>query len=95
MDINFKYSLRSKKKMIPLDEITIRDEFSSHPPSMEKILDKAVKMACDGEIDPIIVDDNYELIDGYTTYLIYKTRGVLRSEVFVISTVVSDTIVGF
>lgn len=93
MEIKFKYSLRSKKKMMKLDEITIPVEFSDHQPSTDKIIDKAVKMAYDGEIDPIIVDEQGVLIDGYTTYLIYKSRGVLRTETFVITTVVTDTIV--
>lgn len=57
----------SRKKF---DEIIISESFKRHPPKGKKVDFKMRNYLDGGKLDPIIVDENMMLIDGYCTYLI-------------------------
>lgn len=51
-------------------KITISEDFLKHPPKYGKMQNKIDTYELFGKLDPIIVDENMVLIDGYCTYLI-------------------------
>lgn len=51
-----------------LNKIVISKAFEAHPPKEEKYRKKLRKK----KLDPIIVDENFVLVDGYCSYLIVK-----------------------
>lgn len=52
------------------------------PPNPKKYSSKLNMYKMNGEIDPIILDDNMTLVDGYITYLIYKDCGATVVDIF-------------
>lgn len=54
------------------DEIVISKAFRQTPPRPEKLQGKTYAFFVRYKLDPIIVDKNYILIDGYCAYLIAK-----------------------
>jgi hypothetical protein len=60
----------NKEYWIPIDEIKIKEEFLSHSPNYYKYKKKEKTFIKYGELGKIVVDRNYELIDGYCSYLI-------------------------
>ena len=65
-----------KEYWIPLGEIKIKEEFFATPPKNWKYERKLRNFIKTGELSPIIIDRNYELVDGYCSYLIYKRFNV-------------------
>ena len=60
-----------------LSNIKIQDSFKKNPSKWTKMLDKQAFYIEHGIFEqPIIVDKNNYLIDGYTTYLIAKELGI-------------------
>lgn len=60
-----------------LSNIKIQDSFKRNPPKYEKILEKiAYYNTYQNFEQPIVVDKDNMLIDGYTTYLIAKKLGM-------------------
>ena len=70
--MNLKLCLCSKKKIISIDDIIIPKCFSV--PKLLKILSHYHNYVNNSEsIDPIIIDQDNVLIDGYISWLIFKT----------------------
>lgn len=60
-----------------LSNIKIQDSFKRNPPKHEKILEKiAYYNTYQNFEQPIVVDKDNVLIDGYTTYIIAKGLGM-------------------
>lgn len=72
-----------------LNKIVISKAFEAHPPKKEKYNKKLLDFIRYKKLDPIIVDENFVLDDGYCTYLmatgefentckpkIYKAKGL-------------------
>lgn len=72
---NYKCKRLSKRYF---DDIIISDAFKNHPPKPEKYRRKEADFIKRGKLDPIIVDENYILADGYCTYLISDLFGYRR-----------------
>lgn len=56
--------------------IKIPNRFIEHPPKPEKVIDKMLKFSRESELEDIIVDENFYLLDGYCSYLIAQQVGV-------------------
>lgn len=64
----FRFIKRSPKK---IDKIIISPNFSLHPPKSDKLIRKTYDYILNNaKLDPIIVDKNWRLLDGYCSYLI-------------------------
>ena len=81
MDITVK--LFSNKKKIPINSIGIPANFGT--PNTNKILEHHKCYLETGVYDPIIVDEDNTLIDGYTTLLIFNSLGMTDVPVYKIS----------
>ena len=77
-----KYNKEFKCKRVSkihFDDIRISKPFERHPPKQDKLIWKAIQFGNHHKLSPIVVDENYTLVDGYCTYLIakgYKYRGI-------------------
>ena len=67
--------LESRKKSLKIDSIIIPVLFQITPPNLDKILMHHQDYVNNSYLDPIIVDANNVLIDGYISYLIHKNYG--------------------
>ena len=56
-------------------KIKISPDFVLCPPNPEKINSKMLTFFRECYLEPIIVDENYFLVDGYCSYLIAKQVG--------------------
>lgn len=56
-------------------QIKIPPDFVLSPPNPEKIISKMLTFSRECYLEPIIVDENYFLVDGYCSYLIAKQVG--------------------
>lgn len=54
------------------DKIEISGAFEAHPSKKEKYHTKLINYIATKKLDPIIVDENNMLVDGYCSYLIAK-----------------------
>lgn len=57
-------------------KITIPQNFIDNPPKPEKIIDKMLRFSRESELENILVDENFVLLDGYCSYLIAQQVGV-------------------
>ena len=73
MNINIK--VRSTKKLMKLGDIKVPDRFTSTPPKLDKVLLHHQDYISNRCLDPIIVDADNTIIDGYISYLIHKNYG--------------------
>lgn len=67
---------------IPLNNIEINYEFQLKSPRYSKFRSKEKNFLKDGSIGKIILNHNFELADGYCSYLIYKKHGVNKVPVY-------------
>lgn len=51
-------------------DIIISEAFTSHPPRPKKMEDKRIEFLIFKKMSPIIVDENYILVDGFCSYII-------------------------
>ena len=56
-------------------KIIIPQNFLEHPPKPEKIIDKMLRFNRESELENILVDENFVLLDGYCSYLIAQQVG--------------------
>jgi hypothetical protein len=56
--------------------IKIPKAFRDNPPTPTKIIDKMLRFSRESELDDILVDENFVLLDGYCSYLIAQQVGV-------------------
>lgn len=72
----------NKEYWIPINEIKIREEFLTTPPNYRKFRKKENTFIKYGELGKIVIDRNYELIDGYCSYLICKKYDIGKAPVW-------------
>ncbi len=60
------------------DKIEISGAFKRCPPKEEKFERKLFEFEVSGKLDPMIVDENNVLVDGYCSYLIAKQNKAAR-----------------
>ena len=60
------------------DKIEISGAFKRCPPKKEKYHTKLINYIATKKLDPIIVDENNVLVDGYCSYLIAKQNMAAR-----------------
>ena len=58
-----------------ITKIKVPSEFVENPPKPEKIISKTAKFFETGELEKIYVDEGFNLLDGYCSYLIATTLG--------------------
>lgn len=85
----------NRTKTIRLSSIKISQDFINHMPSSMKLMDKYDytknqlrinrKYNTNSNIfqSPIILDKKYNLVDGYTSYLIAKMFGIKKVDVVI------------
>lgn len=78
-DIDYKSNV---EYWIPINEIKIKEEFLATPPNYYKYRMKFNRFVNRGELSPIIIDRNFEIIDGYISYLILKSFDVGKVPVY-------------
>ena len=69
-----------KVKMINMGKgnfknIKIPRSFSENPPKADKLIHKTLVFARESELEDILVDEDFNLVDGYCSYLIAKEVG--------------------
>lgn len=58
------------------NKIKIMQNFIDNPPNPEKLIDKMLRFSRESELDDIIVNEDFYLVDGYCSYLIAQQVGV-------------------
>jgi hypothetical protein len=57
------------------ENIKIPQRFIDYPPNPEKLIHKVLVFSRESELDDILVDENFYLVDGYCSYLIAQQVG--------------------
>lgn len=80
MEIKMNLRMRSRKVNMALDDIKIPLWMAMTPPKPGKQIRHSERYFLSGgkDYDPIIIDENNTLIDGYTTYLIFEQQEIKR-----------------
>ena len=74
--------IKSTTSIIDIDKIQIPGNFKKRLPAGKKISDRYNFYKRTGSFDrEILVDEHYNLIDGYTTYLVCKMVGITKIRV--------------
>ena len=69
--------MNPNRKIIPLSDIIISEEFQQHYPATSKITKCYDRLLKNGKFDrEITLDENNVLTDGYVPYLICRMVGV-------------------
>ena len=58
------------------NKIKVPQRFIECPPRPEKVIDKMLKFSRESELDDILIDECFYLVDGYCSYLIAKQVGL-------------------
>ena len=56
-------------------KIKISQAFLDNPPRPGKVIDKMLRFSRESELEDILVDENFYLLDGYCSYLIAQQVG--------------------
>ena len=64
-----------KVSNIHFDKIKVPARFIDYPPKPEKLIHKMLIFSRESELDDILVDENFYLLDGYCSYLIAQQVG--------------------
>lgn len=68
---------------VNVSDIIIPDKYVTHPPKANKMKRKRARFDYNGKFESIIfLHRDFELIDGYTSYLIAKERGMMKVPVY-------------
>lgn len=74
--------IKSITSVIDLHKINIPSNFKKNLPSESKIIERYLFYKKTGRFDrEILVDEHYNLIDGYTTYLVCRMLGITKFRV--------------
>ena len=73
-----------KMKLLTLDKIRIRKSFAECPPTPEKLIRKTAEFLNGAKLEPILIDKDYNLIDGYCSYLIANTLNSKKFKVVMV-----------
>lgn len=67
---------------IRLDDIIVPDEFKNHPPRISKLASRIVYFLTNCEFKtPMVINNKFQLVDGYTSYLIAKQYNIMNVQV--------------
>ena len=81
MDIKVNVKLYSRKLNVPIKSIIVPKEFGT--PKPEKIIKHCEDYFQDyNGLDPIIVDDNMTLVDGYISLLVLQAKEIKKAKVY-------------
>lgn len=80
--MNIKLNIKSTKKYMKLKDINVPDRFATTPPKLDKVLLHHQDYICNQYLDPIIVDADNVIVDGYISYLIHKHYGHENIQVY-------------
>lgn len=58
-----------------INKIKVPSEFIENPPKPEKVIAKTAKFFETGELEKIYVDEGFNLLDGYCSYLVATALG--------------------
>ena len=64
-----------------LSKVKVKQSFLDTPPGAKKLIEKTAEFVAGRKLSPIYVDRNFNLIDGYCTYLIATTLGSDRVKI--------------
>lgn len=71
------------KYTVKLSDITIPRNYKAHPPGRLKMTRKRAFYRNTGEFESeIILHKNFELLDGYTSYILAKENGLTKVPVY-------------
>lgn len=74
--------IKSTTCRINIDKIRLPDNFKRDLPNEEKIMQRYQFYKKTGSFDrEILVDEHYNLLDGYTTYLVCRMLGLTKIRV--------------
>ncbi len=71
--------VRRSCKVLP--KVKISDEFKQSNPLPQKLIKKTASFIAGEKLSPIYIDRDYNLIDGYCTYLIATTLGINKVKI--------------
>lgn len=81
--------IKSRTSYIDIDKIKVSSCFRDSLPTPDKISKRYKFFIENGEFDrEIIIDENYHLVDGYSTYLVCKMLDIQK--VHALRIIVSD-----
>lgn len=69
---------RSGKK---LNDIKVGNHFKNTPPNPEKLIKKTAEFINEGRLSAIYVDKEFNLLDGYCSYLIASTLDYKKAKI--------------
>lgn len=71
--------------IVKLSDIIISHRFRTHPPKPQKMERKRFYYQSTGKFaSSIVLNKDFELVDGYTSYLIAKENGIKRAPAYFI-----------
>lgn len=73
-----------KMKFIKLEKIKISQDFVASQPKPEKLILKTSEFLNGAKLEPILIDKDRNLIDGYCSYLIAKTLNSKKFKVVMV-----------
>ena len=74
----FECAKRSGKK---ITDIKVPPHFIAAPPKPEKLIQKTAEFINEGRLQNIYVDKDFNLLDGYCSYLIATTLGYKKAKI--------------
>lgn len=63
-----------------INRIKVPSEFVENPPKPEKVISKTAKFFETGALEKIYVDEEFNLLDGYCSYLIVTALGKKKTK---------------
>ena len=74
--------IEQRQHYMKLSKIKIKDSFKKTEPQSWKMRARWIYYRCNDRFyAPIVIDQSYYLVDGYTSYLIAKAEGLKEVEV--------------
>ena len=67
---------------VPINDVIIKYDFQLHSPRIKKFKRKERDFINDGTLGKIILNQNFELVDGYCSYLICKKYAMDKIPVY-------------
>ena len=64
-----------------IKDIKVPAHFKASPPNPEKLIRKTAEFINEGKLEKIYVDKDFNLMDGYCSYLIATTLGYKKAKI--------------
>lgn len=59
----------------PLSQVRVLEKFKLTPPSPNKLKEKREVLKNTGKVKPLVLNNKFEVVDNYTTYILLKEQG--------------------